>query len=120
MEDAYDLFQKAKRFMENSNFLEAIMLLEKAKGLEAGKGSIREALAISYYNSGLFRPAKMNFIAALDIDAANDFAHYGLGLCLLKEGDINKALGYLKIASSMKPDSRLYQKILKKIKGTIL
>lgn len=115
MRDAYNLFQKAKKLIKKGKFLEATMLLEKARNLEPKKGSIREALAISYYNCGLYRSAKKNFIIALEIDVANDFAHYGLGLCLLKEGEINKALGHFKIARSMKPGSTLYQKILKEI-----
>ncbi len=116
MDDTYDLFQKAKGLIEKGEFLEASMLLEEAKSLEPDKGSIREALAISYYNCGLYTSAKKNFTSALNLDIANDFAHYGLGLCLLKEGKTNKALGHLKIARYMKPDSELYQKILKKIK----
>ncbi len=115
MKDAYNSFQKAKRLIEKGKFLEAAMLLEAAKSLEPKKGSIREALAISYYNCGLHRSAKKNFAIALDIDATNDFAHYGLGLCLLKEREIKKAVGHFKIARSMKPGSILYQKILKKM-----
>ncbi len=115
MKNAYNLFQEAKKLIEKGKFLEASMLLETAKSLEPKKGSIREALAVSYYNCGLHKPAKKNFAKVLEIDATNDFAHYGLGLCLLKEREINKAIGHFKIAISMKPGSILYQKILKKI-----
>jgi len=112
MENAYYLFKKGKRLVDKGKFLEAIMCLEKAKNTEPGKGSIREVLAISYYNCGFYQPAKKHFIKALELDATNDFAHYGLGLCLIKEGKLNKALGHLKMAKFMKPNSKQYKEML--------
>lgn len=90
------------------------MPLEKAKNLEPEKGSIREVLASAYYNCGLYVSAKKNFIKALEIDAANDFTHYGLGLCLLRENKLNRAMGHLKIAAFMNPGSKKYKKVLEK------
>jgi len=90
------------------------MFFEKAKDSEPLKGSIREALACSYYNCGLYEYAGKNFAQALKIDAANDFAHYGLALCLIREKKLNLAVGHLKIASAMKPDSKKYKDTLNK------
>ncbi len=117
MNSAYYLFKRGKKLSQNGKFLEAIMLLEKAKKFEPEKGSIREALASAYYNCGLYTSAKKNFLRALKIDAANDFAHYGLGLCLVKEKKITKALGHFKIAFFMKPNSKEYKEILDKFTG---
>jgi len=105
---------KAKRFMENNDFINASILLEEAVQHEPEKGSIREALAICYFNMGFYDSSRNHFDKAIEIDAANDFAHYGMGLCLIKENKINRALGYLKIASFMKPDSKIYRKVLKR------
>jgi len=112
MSSAYCLFKEGKKLTESGKFLEAIMFLEKAKKYEPEKGSIREVLASAYYNCGFYRYAKKNFIRALEIDAANDFAHYGLGLCLIKEKKLTKAVGHLKIAFFMKPNSKKYKEIL--------
>jgi len=114
MKSAYYFFKKGKILSEKGKFLEAIMLLEKAKDSEPLKGSIREVLASSYYNCGLYKYAKRNFAQALKIDATNDFAHYGLALCLIKEKKLNRAVGHLKIASAMKPDSKKYRDLLNK------
>ena len=114
MNSTYYLFKRGKKLSESGKFLEAIMLLEKAKNFEPEKGSIREVLASAYYNCGFYVSAKKNFIRALKIDAANDFAHYGLGLCLIKENKITEALGHFKIAFFMKPDSKKYREILDK------
>ncbi|MBM3708051.1 MAG: hypothetical protein FJW69_06900 [Actinobacteria bacterium] len=113
-EETYNLFAMGKKLAKKNEHLKAVMLFEKAKKLEPEKGSIREALAYSYYKCGLYSSAKDNFFKAVSIDAANDYAHYGLGLCLLKEGKIKKALGHLKIAMAMKPDNLFYSKAVKK------
>ena len=88
--------------------------MEEAIEYESEKGSIREALGICYYNMGFYSSSRNHFDKVIEIDAANDFAHYGMGLCLIKENKINRALGYLKIASFMKPESEVYRRVLKR------
>lgn len=117
MSSTYYLFKRGKKLFENGKFLEAIMLLEKAKNFEPEKGSIREVLASAYYNCGLYISAKKNFIKTLEIDASNDFAHYGLSLCLIKENKMTEARGHLKIAFFMKPDHEKYKEVLDKFSG---
>lgn len=114
MEEAYDLFMKAKKNMDEHDYLNASLLLEKAKEYEPEKGSIREALGICYFNMGFYKSSRNHFDKAIEIDATNDFAHYGMGLCLIKENRINRAIGYLKIASFMRPDSEMYKMVLKR------
>ncbi len=116
-EDAYELFNKGKKLSEDNDHLNAIMDLEKAMKIEPEKASIREALARSYYNSGFYSSAKKHFKKIIEIDASNDYAYFGMGLCLLKEGKVENALGNLKIAFAMKPDSDVYKDSLKKYKG---
>lgn len=114
MSKAYYFFKKGKILYKKGRFLEAIMFLEKAKNLEPAKGSIREILATSYYNCGFYDSAGENFLVALKIDATNDFAHYGLGLCLIKEKKLNRAMGHFKIAAVMDPGSEKYKEVLQK------
>lgn len=115
MLSAYYFFKKGKLLSQKGKFLDAIMILERAKDLEPKKGSIRETLACAYYNCGFYSSAKKNFIKALEIDAANDFAHYGLGMCLIRERKISQAAGHLKMAFMMRPSSKKYKDILKRI-----
>ena len=115
MSYAYYHFRKGRKLAEDNNFIKAVMHLEKAKKAEPEKASIREALARSYYNCGFYKPAKENFQKAVEIDAANDFAYYGLGMSLAKLGKIHRAIGQLKIASTMKPQSEEYKNALRKL-----
>jgi tetratricopeptide (TPR) repeat protein len=114
MENAYTLFRRAKNFIKKNDFLNASLLLERAMGQEPEKGSIREALAICYFNMGFYGSSKAHFNKAIQIDASNDFAHYGMGMCLVKEKSINRALGHFKIAKFMKPGSRIYGDALRR------
>ena len=107
---AYELFSEGKALVSSNDHLNAIMFFERAKELEPEKGSIREALARSYYNCGLYPSAKKHFSKAIEIDPANDYAYFGLGLCLIKEGKFKAALGQLKIAAAMKPENETYRK----------
>ncbi|MFO7929417.1 MAG: tetratricopeptide repeat protein [Candidatus Humimicrobiaceae bacterium] len=115
MSRAYYHFRKGKKLAGQNNFIHAIMHLEKAKEEEPEKASIREVLARAYYNCGFYSPARDNFQKAVEIDAANDFAYYGLGLSLAKLGKIKRAIGQLKIAVTMKPQSEDYKKALEKL-----
>lgn len=117
MSKAYSFFIKGKRLFKKKEFLKAAMLLEKSKKLEPERGSIREFLAASYYNLGFIEASKKNFLKALEIDPCNDYAHFGIGLCLARQGNIGKALGHLKMALAMKPESELYRNTLNKLKG---
>lgn len=114
MTEAYYHYKTGKNLSKKKNFLKAIMHFEKAKAIEPEKGSIRESLARAYYNCGFYVSAKKNFKKAIEIDATNDFAHYGLSMALIKIGRIKKAKGHIRIALSMKPKSEKYKKLAKK------
>ncbi|GFP19184.1 hypothetical protein HKBW3S03_00689, partial [Candidatus Hakubella thermalkaliphila] len=77
---AYSLYQKGLKLLKLNRPGQAILFLEEAKNLEPGKGSIREALARSYYNCRRFDLAREHFEKAIEIDPTNDYAYFGLGL----------------------------------------
>ena len=64
---------------------------------------MREALARAYFRSGRFSAAEQEFRAAVEIDPVNDYAHFGLGLSLLRVGDPMGARRHLKLAVAMRP-----------------
>jgi hypothetical protein len=44
----------------------------------------------------------------------NDYAHFGLGLCLLRQGDRIGARGHLKLAVAMRPHNEDYRQALER------
>lgn len=111
--EAYTRFREGSRLLESGNTHAAIVSLERARDLEPEKGSIREALARAYFRSGRIQRAREEFEKVVELDPVNDYAHFGLGLCLLRSGDRDAARGHLKLATIMRPDSADYQDALR-------
>lgn len=111
----YELVAGAKELMALGNARDAANLLEKATEIEPDKASIREARARALFNSGQIARAGEEFTKAIEIDPANHYAHYGLGLCRARLGDKAKAIGSIKIALAMRPDSEDYQFALRRL-----
>lgn len=102
--EAFSAFQEGTQLLATANPHAAATVLERARALEPGKGSIREALARAYYATGRVRDAEAEFTAAVEIDPVNDYAHFGLGMCRLRVGDRAGARGHLRLAVAMRPD----------------
>jgi len=101
--EAYEAFQDGSRLLATANPHAAAVGLERARDLEPDKGSIREALGRAYFSSGRFADAGSEFERAIELDPVNDYAHFGLGLSLLRKGDTFGARRHLKLAVAMRP-----------------
>jgi len=115
--EAYTRFQEGSRLLDSGNSHAAIVALERARDLEPDKGSIREALARAYFRSQRVEAARVEFEKVLELDPVNDYAHFGLGMCLLRKGDRAAARGHLKLATIMRPDDEAYQQALRQASG---
>lgn len=111
--EAYTRFQEGSRLLRSGDTHAAIVSLERARELEPEKGSIREALARAYFRSGRIDSAREEFKKVVELDPVNDYAHFGLGLCLLRTGDRAGARGHLKLATIMRPEAEAYQAALR-------
>jgi Flp pilus assembly protein TadD len=88
---------------------QATVPLEKAKNLEPGKASIREALGIAYFRLARWHDAEREFRAIVeDLSPTDHYAHYALGRALEQQGRFTEANGHYKLASSMQPGSETY------------
>ena len=115
MQSAYDAFQEGNRLLASQNPHAAVIALEHARDLEPDKGSVREALARAYYRTGRFSQARDEFERVVEIEPVNDYAHFGLGLCLLRRGDRLGARRHLKLAVAMRPDHEDYRAALARV-----
>ena len=111
--EAYVRFQEGSRLLDSGNAHAAVVALERARELEPEKGSIREALARAYFRSQRVDAARVEFEKVLELDPVNDYAHFGLGMCLLRKGDRTAARGHLKMATIMRPEEEAYQDALR-------
>ncbi len=117
-ETAYGLFQRAQALQRKRHNAQAAVLLERADRLEPHKGSIVEALARAYYNSGQHERAAESFRELLDIDPSAHYGHFGLGQSLKQLGHAAEALVHLRLAVALAPDSKLYRNALDRLART--
>ncbi|MFM8305394.1 MAG: tetratricopeptide repeat protein [Actinomycetota bacterium] len=114
--EAFTAFLEGTHLLETQSPHAAVIVLERARDLEPAQASIRETLARAYYSSGRVRSAEVEFAAALEIDPVNDYAHFGMGLCRLRSGDLAGARGHLRLAVAMRPDPE-YRRALARATG---
>jgi Flp pilus assembly protein TadD len=92
-----------------------VISLEQARDAAPGHGSVREALGRAYYGAGRTSAAEAEFARALEIDPSNDYAHFGLGLCLARGGKRTRAVGHLRLAVAMRPEVDTYRQALDRV-----
>jgi tetratricopeptide (TPR) repeat protein len=116
-EHPYVLLQKGRKLLSENHPHQAALLLERAATAEPRKASIREALARAYYNSGQWRRAREQFAMVIDLNPSNAYAHFGLAMSLARVGDRAVAIGHLKMAITMRPESAVYREALERLRG---
>lgn len=114
-ESAYALLQRGQALLRKRHNAQAAVVLERAARLEPGKGSIVEALARAYYNSGQHERAADAFRLLLEIDPSLPYGHYGLGQSLKQVGRRDEARTHLRLACALAPDSNLYRAALARL-----
>ncbi len=116
-QDVYAMLLRGRDLLGRGHHHQAATVLERASLLEPEKTSIREDLARALYLSGQKRRAGEEFARVVEQDPSNDYAHFGLGLCQAAVGNIGRALGHLKIAVAMRPESEDYRHALARFAG---
>ena len=92
-----------------------MIALEQARDAAPEHGSVREALGRAYYGAGRPAEAGAEFAKAIEIDPTNDYAHFGLALCLARVGERTLALGHLRLAVAMRPGNPDYRRALSRV-----
>lgn len=112
---AYGLLQRGRELLSDGHPHQAALVLERAALAEPAKTSIRETFARALYLSGQTQRAGEEFARVIEQDPSNDYAHFGLALCQARLGDRRRAIGHLKMALVMRPDSEDYQMALRRL-----
>lgn len=102
-EMVYDLYEQGRSRLAAGNPAGAAEVLELAVEHEPGKASLRETLARAYFAAARLRPARSQFERALELEPSDSYAHFGLGRCLEREGNLSGAAKHLKLACALSP-----------------
>ncbi|MGD0862280.1 MAG: tetratricopeptide repeat protein [Candidatus Limnocylindrales bacterium] len=118
-ETAYELLRRGHELLNGRHNAQAAVVLERAALAEPGKGSILEALARAYYNSGQHARAAETFAALLEVDPSAHYGHLGLGLSLERLGRMSEARTHLRLAVAMNPASATYRRALERVESRV-
>ncbi len=86
MENVYELYQRGRELLEHGDHQAAIVPLSKARDLEPGKASIREALGRALFHAQHYEGAAAEFEAIAEETPTNDYALFCLGRAMQKLG----------------------------------
>ena len=109
MDDVYELFKRGTALLEAGDFNQATVPLAKARNLDPGKASIREALGRAYFRSRQFEKAREEFEAIVERAPTNDYALFCLGRALMELGRVQEARKPLALAACLQPQRRDYR-----------
>src|SRR3954449_12985854 len=112
MEGAYELFQRGTALLAQGDFHAAVVPLSRARDLEPGKDSIREALGRALFGARRYDDAREEFEAVVEHAPTNDYALFCLGRSLQQLGRHAEARHPLALAANLRPerhDYRLYR-----------
>jgi tetratricopeptide (TPR) repeat protein len=112
MSEAYQYYQKGLAALAAGHADEAIVPLERAKKLEPESSSIREALGKTYFKLHFYDRAITEFTTILQVEPLDDYAHFCIGRCYDKVGNIPMAQRHYKLALSLKPSRDVYRNTL--------
>lgn len=117
--DVYDWFQRAERLLSTGSPGPAAHLLRRVLDVEPGSRSAREALARALFDSGHYDDAEGAFRSLTQDYPDDDYAMFGLGLALSRQGRFEQAANYLSAASTMRPARKDYREALRQVQATL-
>lgn len=116
-ETAYDLYVRGIAMLRDGHPHQSVTILSRAKLLEPEKGSIREALGRALYVTGAASRARREFAKAVQLNPADDYAHFALALACERTGQRDRARGHAKLAAALRPGNGDYERALQRLAG---
>jgi Flp pilus assembly protein TadD len=117
--EVYDWYTRGLDLLEGGNPHAAVALLGHAALAEPESRMVREALARAQFDSALYAEARVSFEWIVEVNPADDYAQFGLGLATARLGDFEAAVKHLAIAAAMRPDIVHYSTALRGARATL-
>jgi tetratricopeptide (TPR) repeat protein len=116
--DVYEWYVRGQALLARGSAAAAAALLERAHQAEPASASIQETLARALFDAHRYGEAEAHFRAAVERHPSDDYAHFGLGLALYRQGAIEAALEPLALAAAMRPAHKQYADALAQARAT--
>ncbi len=109
-DSAYELFRRGSDLLDRGDWHAAAVPLRRARELEPGKASVREALGRALFGAQRYDEAAEEFRAVVDGAPTNDYALFCLGRSLQLLGRHDEARHPLALASCLRPERADYRR----------
>lgn len=106
--EVYDWYRRGMDLLRGGNAAAAVQVLGHAASAEPQSRAVREALARAQFDSGMYAEARDNFARIIDVNPADDYAQFGMGLASARAGDLRSAVEHLALAVAMRPENLHY------------
>jgi Flp pilus assembly protein TadD len=117
--DTYDLYRRGLDLLGRGSPAAAAQVLQRAAEAEPLSRSVLEALARAQFDTGRYSAAAGNFRRIVEASPSDDYAQFGLGLALARDGNPAAAAEHLALAAAMRPDLRHYADALRGVRATL-
>lgn len=117
--DTYDLYRRGLDLLGSGSAAAAVQLLARAAAAEPQSRSVLEALARAQFDAGRYADAAGSFRRIVEASPSDDYAQFGLGLALVRTGDLRAAAEHLALAAAMRPDLRHYTDARRGVRATL-
>ncbi len=111
--ETYDWYLRGLDLLDSGDVHAAVQLLAHCATAEPDSRAVREALARAQFDIGMYAEARENFEWIIEVNPADDYAQFGLGLAATKVGDLKSAVEHLALAAAMRPDINYYSTALR-------
>ncbi len=111
--DAYDWYTRGLALLDSGSAAAAVQLLIRASAVEPDSRSILEALGRAQFRAGDYLRAQLTFTRIIEVNPADDYAQFALGLSAMRAGDLRLAVEHLALAAAMRPDAAHYGRELR-------
>lgn len=111
--EVYDWYVRGVDLLDGGNAAAAVQLLTHVATAEPESRSVREALARAQFDAGQYSDARDSFAWIIEVNPADDYAQFGLGLAAAKTGEYQLAVEHLALAAAMRPDITHYATALR-------
>ena len=110
MDDVYELFRSGTQLLESGDCHAATVPLARARDLEPGKASVREALGRALFGAQRYSEAEREFAAVVEHAPTNSYALFCLGRSLQLQGRHAEARHPLALACCLSPERADYRR----------
>lgn len=115
----YEWYQRALGLLSSGNPEAALLLLDRLLVTDPDSLSVCEAYARALFDARRYEPAARAFESILERAPDDDYAHFGLGMCLWRQQQFRRARDELAMAFVMRPHRADYAQALAQVKATL-